>query len=103
MPPAWMGFITKSFFLNYKMITTMNNHARSPGKVLAIISAVILLSPLGTWAQEDELSTYDRDTLISAAKALMETTKYCALITLDKSGQPQARTMDPFSPDLPDF
>jgi general stress protein 26 len=29
----------------------------------------------------------------------MEAAEYCALITLDRSGRPQARTMDPFAPD----
>jgi general stress protein 26 len=29
----------------------------------------------------------------------MSETRYCALITLDETGHPQARTMDPFPPD----
>jgi general stress protein 26 len=52
---------------------------------------------LRIWAQDTELTVYDRDTLISAAKEIMETARYCALITLDKSGHPQVRTMDPFA------
>ena len=41
---------------------------------------------------------YERDTLIAAAKEIMQATRYCALITLDNSGHPQVRMMDPFSP-----
>ena len=63
-----------------------------------IFSVVILLSPLRILAQDNELSNYERDTLISAAKEIMETARYCALITLDRSGHPQVRTMDPFLP-----
>jgi general stress protein 26 len=64
-----------------------------------VFSVVILLCPSNIWAQETELINYQRNTLISAAKEIMETTRYCALITLDTSGHPQVRTMDPFSPD----
>lgn len=66
--------------------------------VLIILYLGILLSPLRSWAQDTELSNYERDTLITAAKEIMETSRYCALITLDESGHPQVRTMDPFLP-----
>ena len=38
-------------------------------------------------------------TLIAAAREIMSAARYCALITLDPSGRPQARTLDPFAPD----
>lgn len=63
-----------------------------------IFLVVMLLSPLRIWAQDAELENSERATLISAAKEIMEAARYCALITLDKSGHPQVRTMDPFSP-----
>jgi len=63
-----------------------------------IFSVAILLYPLRIWAQDTDLTNFERDTLITSAKEIMETTRYCALITLDKSGHPQVRTMDPFSP-----
>jgi len=40
-----------------------------------------------------------RAELITAARAIMTAARYCALITLDSSGRPQARTLDPFPPD----
>ena len=67
-------------------------------RVALIILMAALLCPLRIWAQEMGSSGYDRDTLIAAAKEIMEASRYCALITLDKSGHPQVRTMDPFSP-----
>jgi general stress protein 26 len=40
-----------------------------------------------------------REKVIAAARELIGTLKYCALITVDGSGQPQARTMNPFPPE----
>jgi general stress protein 26 len=80
------------------MMETMKKYIRNACVEAILFSAIILLCPLGVWAQDTELTNYERDTLITAAKEIMETTRYCALITLDKSGHPQVRTMDPFSP-----
>ncbi len=41
----------------------------------------------------------DRQSLIATAREIMQTARYCALITLDANGRPQARTMDPFPPE----
>jgi general stress protein 26 len=41
----------------------------------------------------------DRESLIATAREIMKTARYCALITLDSAGRPDARTMDPFPPD----
>ena len=40
-----------------------------------------------------------RDTLLAAAREIMEAARYCGLVTFDESGQPRVRTMDPFLPD----
>jgi general stress protein 26 len=37
--------------------------------------------------------------LIAAAREIMGAQTYCALVTLDESGAPQIRTMNPFPPD----
>jgi general stress protein 26 len=39
---------------------------------------------------------FSRDQLIAAAREVMSAARYCALITLDSSGRPHARTLDPF-------
>jgi general stress protein 26 len=41
----------------------------------------------------------ERQSAISVAREIIETARYCALITLDSAGRAQARTMDPFPPD----
>ena len=39
------------------------------------------------------------ETLIEAAREIMESSHWAALVTLSESGAPRARTMDPFPPD----
>lgn len=77
----------------------MKNHIRKVSVASNIFAAILLFSSLEIRAQGTEIVDFDRDTLISAAKDIMETTTYCALITLDTSGHPQVRTMDPFPPE----
>jgi general stress protein 26 len=38
----------------------------------------------------------NKDTLMVAAMELIRNTTYCALVTIDSTGQPQIRTMNPF-------
>ena len=42
---------------------------------------------------------FTRDELISAARETMTSTRYCALITTDRTGRAHARTMDAFAPE----
>jgi general stress protein 26 len=42
---------------------------------------------------------FSRDQLINAAREIMTTTRYCALITAAGAGRTNARTMDAFAPD----
>jgi len=77
----------------------MKKYIKNDGFWFAIFLAAILLWPSRMWAQDTESVNTERDTLISAVKEIMKTTRYCALVTLDKTGHPQVRTMDPFEPD----
>jgi general stress protein 26 len=40
----------------------------------------------------------NRDTIVSAAHEIIRETTYCGLVTIDSTGQPQVRTMNPFPP-----
>jgi general stress protein 26 len=42
---------------------------------------------------------FSNDQLIAAAREIMTTARYCALITVNSKGRVHARTMDPFPPD----
>lgn len=46
-----------------------------------------------------EPSPPDREALLAAAREMMTAVRYCAVITLDASGRPNARVVDAFPPD----
>lgn len=48
---------------------------------------------------EQQAAVAKRDAAIAAAREIMSLQKYCALVTVDSSGQPQVRTMNPFPPE----
>jgi general stress protein 26 len=49
--------------------------------------------------EEPAAAPPSREKAIAAARELIGTLKYCALITVDANGQPQVRTMNPFPPE----
>lgn len=61
--------------------------------VVLVCSGALATSVSG---QQRQLS---RGELITEAREIMTTARYCALITIDRSGRAQARTMDAFAPD----
>lgn len=50
------------------------------------------INPLKICAQ----SSVNRDTMLIAAREIIRETTYCGLVTIDSTGQPQVRTMNPF-------
>ncbi|NQU67413.1 MAG: pyridoxamine 5'-phosphate oxidase family protein [Candidatus Marinimicrobia bacterium] len=74
-----------------------NNKNRSYRLSIPIWLIICMLGIIG--AQETISPTHSRDSLLTAARELMEASQYCALITIDDTGHPQARTMFPFPPD----
>ena len=71
----------------------MKNRFKKHKTTLYLI--IILQFPIMIFAQDK----MGRDTLINTARIMMESIRYCTFITLDTSGHPDARIMDPFSPD----
>ncbi len=41
-------------------------------------------------------SAINRDTILVAAREIIKETTYCGLVTIDSTGQPEVRTMNPF-------
>jgi general stress protein 26 len=72
---------------------------RKPG--IGILVAWVLASSLLSFPlQELEAQTaFPRDTLLGAARGIMASARYCALVTFDEGGGPRVRAMDPFPPD----
>ncbi len=60
--------------------------------ILFSISLFSALMPVKILGQ----STVNRDTLIVAAREIISETTYCGLATVDSTGQPHIRTMNPF-------
>jgi len=58
-------------------------------------SALVAMGEVCAAAQ----ATHSRDDLIAAARRIMIAARYCAVITVDDTGRPQARTIDAFEPD----
>ena len=64
--------------------------------LLTISLGLLLIAVSATSGYSQDAS---REKLIAAARETMAAARYCALITNDPSGHPQARTLDPFPPD----
>ena len=65
---------------------------------IAVCGAAVLaiLAAESGWAQAGDPS---EARVLEAARETMRAAHYCFLVTLDSSGQPQARLMDPFEPE----
>jgi general stress protein 26 len=63
-------------------------------KLIAICSLIVLTALVSP--RLDAQSVINRDTMIIAAKEIIKGTSYCGLATVDATGQPQMRTMNPF-------
>jgi general stress protein 26 len=65
-----------------------------------ILSLLALLAPCVALAQDKPPSPADERTrLIAAAREIIGAQTYCALVTIDETGRPQVRTMNPFPPE----
>lgn len=71
---------------------SIENRKRTAGSLLLFLLAVTT----DAFAQQP---TFSREALISAAREIMTTTRYCALITKGGNGRVHARTMDAFAPE----
>jgi general stress protein 26 len=77
-------------------------------QIVLVLALSLLVLVSGAFAQESgEMEKKEegkipwgtdvpRDTLVAAAREMIEETPYCVLITLDASGHPRARTMDAY-------
>ncbi len=78
----------------------MNNFRKTIGIFLMGVFFVLCFALCSnTSGQELKEAAVSRDTLLAVAKDIMEKTRFCELITLDESGHPRVRPMDPFMPD----
>lgn len=67
---------------------------KKKGTILTFVCLVFFVAIFTT--KTNAQSTPNRDTLMVAAQEIIKETTYCALVTIDSTGQPQTRTMNPF-------
>ncbi len=60
---------------------------------------ILLLISFNSFSQETAYKGFSEEVLLNAARDLIEGADTCALITLDASGVPSVRAMDPFLPE----
>jgi general stress protein 26 len=65
-------------------------------RFILIASCFLLLCSVIIPVKLSAQSAVNRDTMIVAAREIIKETTYCGLITVDSTGQPQVRTMNPF-------
>jgi general stress protein 26 len=63
--------------------------------IMTLICLVVFSAVLSLKAGA-QIKTVNRDTILLAAHEIIKETTYCALVTMDSTGQPQTRTMNPF-------
>ena len=67
---------------------------------LGLMLSLVLAAPASAAAQEKaQPAVPDRAKVLAAAREIMQAQTYCALITIDETGRPQVRTMNPFPPE----
>ena len=64
-------------------------------RFLCILVSLLPLLFLQASAQVEQ-TAISKDTLLHAAREIISATPFCALVTIDSTGQPQVRTMNPF-------
>jgi general stress protein 26 len=78
----------------------MKNRFASGLRFPQLLSLLALLAPCAALAQDKAPSPADeRARLIAAAREIMGAQTYCGLVTMDETGRPQVRTMNPFPPE----
>jgi general stress protein 26 len=71
-----------------------NRHAL----LYSILLLALAVSPAAP-AQEKPTAADEKARLIAAAREIIAAQTYCALVTIDETGRPQVRTMNPFPPE----
>jgi len=68
-------------------------------KHILIFFPILLFITLNTFSQETAAKELSKETLLNAARDIINDAGVCALITLDEGGLPSTRVMEPFLPE----
>jgi general stress protein 26 len=86
-------FLLKQYTENIQTIVYKHVESRFKNLVPLVLIIFLMFSSSIVKAQSMQ---FPKDTLIKAAREIILTSPYCALVTIDLNGQPQIRTMNPF-------
>ncbi len=64
--------------------------------IVYLTFACLITTSTSFYSELNAQTPVNRDTIILAALEIIKETTYCGLVTIDSSGQPQIRTMNPF-------
>jgi general stress protein 26 len=64
--------------------------------IVYLTFACLITTSTSFYSELNAQTSVNRDTIILAALEIIKETTYCGLVTIDSSGQPQIRTMNPF-------
>jgi general stress protein 26 len=69
--------------------------------VVTVAAVALLIVPLGARGQQPAPAKPQptREEAVAAARTIMADARYATLVTLDRTGHPQARIVDPFAPE----
>ena len=87
------------FFAQVGTFPMVSSPMHTTGKLTICAALLALCAAFTSVFGQPPPQRFSRDTLIAKAREIMETARYCALITVDSKGRTHARTMDPFAPD----
>jgi general stress protein 26 len=77
----------------------VKTYYRISNLLLFIVFIFFIANSMEINAKERDSVSTRRDSIISAAKEIISSLKYCALITVDSTGRANVRTMNPFPPE----
>ncbi len=67
--------------------------------LLPFLLLAVAVSPVALAEEKPAPAADERARLVAAAREIMAAQTYCALVTIDETGRPQIRTMNPFPPE----
>lgn len=77
----------------------MNSGVIMKTKIFLIFFILVVLVTAGNIVRKEHPEDIQREKILNTAKKIIESSKYCVLITTGLDGFPSARIMDPFPPE----
>jgi len=81
------------------MLVNIISFGNKCGLFRFVLLFLLIVQSFGCISLDKPARLVEYDSIIAAAREIIGSQTYCALITIDSSGYPQARTMNPFPPE----